>query len=36
MNKIVFGKTNRLLDPTPVEMINFNKIDSNMESETNG
>ena len=36
MKMIVFGKCNRPRGPRPVELINFNKIYSNLDSETNG
>ena len=36
MKVIVVGKSNRPRGPRPVEMINFNKTDSSIESETNG
>ena len=36
MKVIVFGKSNKSRGPRPVDMINFNKIDSSLESETNG
>ena len=36
MKVIVCGKSNRPGGPRPVDMINFNKIDTSMESETNG
>ena len=36
MKVIVFGKCNRPRGPRPVELMNFNKIYSSLDSETNG